>query len=214
MRPLWELIQSRIFSLLSTRIHQAKRMEENANILDPDETAPEGYADEEEYFFDCSQQSYTKVTVSNIYGGGSPILVEVRDGGCAGDLKSRFTIEPGDKINLYQTLGDHVRLSATDPSAKIRYTYKIMFDFNDIETEDEISFSSKSVQSASCKIHNNRGGEAPVFVKLKLDEEPIFDFDVPASVVSSFTNRGNLIVVKATGDGTKRFTYYTAFTSD
>lgn len=137
----------------------------------------------------------TSCTVGNNHGGKSPIVVEVRRGGCSGTLKARITVEPGDSFSSYQTTGDYVRIFAMDP-AQAKYSYSIQFS-GGANSDAERLFKSSGMDNAYVSVYNNFSGTSPVSVLVQEDGAPCLTLTTPPRCWAGYDGAGDYVGLKS-----------------
>lgn len=157
-----------------------------------------GFTAEPEKVFTSSEVIQMTISCSNnVAAGASPVMVEIREGGCLGKLKARLVVEAGDILSTYQTKGDFVRMTCTDTTLPNKYQYGVVFNVTTTVDAKERTFTATGKNRINSYIYNNAGGKTNVLIKATEGEIVQTDSIVPPKFHSNYYDTADKVTIKA-----------------
>lgn len=156
-----------------------------------------GASNEPEKTFISSEVVTIAVSCNNVVVGSSPVVVEIREGGCMGKLKARVTVEAGDTLSNYSTKGDFVKITCTDTSLPMKYQYDVGFNFPTTTDARERIFSASGKSRVFGYFYNNQGGKTNILVKATEGMNVQSDGVVSPKYFSYYSDTADKVTVKA-----------------
>ena len=187
----------RTFSLLMLLVVTTSVIAQD-RISSPETARSLGVATDREKTFTSSSSLQFTVSCNNaVVTGSSPLVMEIRDGGCSGRLKARFEIDSGDNVTGFATKGDFVRIKSSNAQLPCNYLYDIGMNIPGTGDATEYALDATGDSQVTAVVHNNQSGNTNVKLKALNGSTVQTDSIVPPQFNSSYNDRANKVCIKS-----------------
>jgi hypothetical protein len=152
------------------------------------------------------------VVVRNTHGGTSPLMIEIRDGGCEGKMIARFPLRSNDSVT-YSCTADFVRIVADDPATS-KYSYDVSFQKSERKPLSH-SFDATGKHTLNMSVFNtNAAMTMPVVVNSSTNDGTANrKISIDPKVQAYWNEPADLVKIEVGEGANASFSYTVKFTS-